>query len=314
MRRWAAVVGSFAVAAAVHVACSSDAPESDPSVPLPDRGDPPEASPDVAIEVDAGPCDRNKPFGAPSHVPGLDAVVMAATPRLSPDELTIYFTGRAEAGSVARLMRARRTSLAAPFGPSEIISSPSSMSNDNDPMVSADELSLWFHSGRSGNADVYSAIKTGADYGAASPVTAVNTDAGEAHAYFWQSGSQLWFTSNRGGSWDIYTSTGKGFGPAKVVTELSSPSDDWQPMITEDGLTVVFASNRDGGAGGYDLYLAERLDVAKAFGAPKHLAEVSSADNDFTGWISADRCRLYFSSDRDAPGVRHMVYVAVRPR
>jgi len=316
MRRWAGLFAVFATALAiVHVACSSDEAAPDESVPLPDRGAPEAAAPDVVVPADAGPpCDPKKPFGAPTRIPGLDAAVMVATPRLSHDELTIYFTGREEAGSVARLMRARRTSLSAPFGPSEILTSPSSTSNDHDPSVSYDDQSLWFHSGRSGNADLYMAVKGAADFGAATPISAVNTDAGEAHAYFWQSGSQLWFTSDRASSWDIYTSTGKGFGPPKLVAELSSTADDWQPMITEDGLTTVFASNRDGGAGGYDLYVADRADVGKPFGAPKRLAEASSPTNDFAGWISADRCRLYFSSDREAPGVRHAGYVAVRPR
>jgi Tol biopolymer transport system component len=313
MRRWAAL--SAIVCAAVVAHCGGDEDPPPFEVPLPDRGGVPEASaPDVDPPDAAAPCDRNKPFGAPVAAPGLDPTIFAATPRLSADELTLYFTGRPEAGAATRLMRATRATTTSPFGAPEVLGKPSSTSDDHDPAVAADGLSLWFHSSRSGNPDIYTSTLGGADFGAAAPVTAVNTDAGEAHAYFWFGGSQLWFSSDRGKSWDLYTATGKGFGPPKKVTELSSPDDDWQPMITEDGLTVVFASNRDGGAGRYDLYIANRAATTAAFDPPTRIAELATADQEYAGWLSADRCRLWFSSDHQTPGVHHSIYVATRPR
>ncbi|MBL8752556.1 MAG: PD40 domain-containing protein, partial [Planctomycetes bacterium] len=46
--------------------------------------------------------------------------------------------------------------------------------------------------------------------------------------------------------------------PPEPVFGLNSPRNDLAPQVTADG-RILFASDRDGGAGGYDLYQAPRL-------------------------------------------------------
>jgi Tol biopolymer transport system component len=46
------------------------------------------------------------------------------------------------------------------------------------------------------------------------------------------------------------------------------------------------------------LFTAERAQPTGAFGNVTHLASASSANVDLPSWISADRCVIYFSSDR----------------
>ncbi len=43
-----------------------------------------------------------------------------------------------------------------------------------------------------------------------------------------------------------------------VLTALNTTSSDRQPSISGDGTTLAFASNRPGGTGGFDIYLATR--------------------------------------------------------
>ena len=66
---------------------------------------------------------------------------------------------------------------------------------------------------------------------------------------------------------DIYVSqklSGWNFGGSTAVSGLNSPANDIQPNVRKDGLEVVFSSNRDGGLGAQDIWVATR----NAFGAP----------------------------------------------
>jgi len=59
--------------------------------------------------------------------------------------------------------------------------------------------------------------------------------------------------------------TGWNFGGSSPVAELNVPTaNDIQPNVRKDGLEVVFSSNRDGGLGAQDIWVATR----NAFGAP----------------------------------------------
>ena len=237
------------------------------------------------------PCDKSAPFGAPQRLAGIPDDYHAATPRLSLDELTIYFTTRAvppDGGAPhAELARATRPSRSAPFDAPAIMGAQSSTASDTDPTVGADHLTLWFHSGRSGNAELYFASRPSAESAWSAPalVPDVNTTSAEAHAYYRASNAELWFISNRGGNYDIFMAprTLTGFAPPTAVTELNSDVNDWQPMITEDGLQVLLASDRRGGKGGFDLYLAKRGSTKAAFGAPVALAELNTEGAEFAG-------------------------------
>jgi WD40-like Beta Propeller Repeat len=55
---------------------------------------------------------------------------------------------------------------------------------------------------------------------------------------------------------------GGGFGPASAVTALNdAAANDIQPNIRKDGLEIVFSSNRAGGAGLQDIWVAKRRTV-----------------------------------------------------
>ncbi len=334
MRRALVVAaGAFALAAATHCSSGGDGPPAF-ATPLPDRTPgKDDAGGDAAAMMwgdddggvlgsDSGPtpaCDTSLPFGAPSALAGAWATGGAySTPRLSADELTIYFTTKSAAGD-AELAYATRTSIGAAFGAPVMLTALNSTANDNDPSVSADHLSIWFHSARGGNPDVYTASRasTTAAWGAPTAVAAVNTTSAEAHAYYRQAASELWFISNRAATtYDIYCSAKSGgtFAAPVLVMPLESPSNDWQPQPSEDGLTILLASDRTGGKGSFDLYLARRAKTTDAWSVPVAIAELNTANQEQAGWLSADGCRIYFSTDRDAPAVRNVLYYAERPR
>jgi Tol biopolymer transport system component len=265
-------------------------------------------------------CDTSKPFSAPTRLAGAwDPNTWYSTPRLSSDELTIYYT--TVVAGVAKMGHATRATPAAAFGPPSLITAEESAANDNDPSVGADQLSLWFQSTRSGAQHIYTATRasTSVDFGAPSLIPVVNSAASEAHAYFRKSGSELWFISTRGDAanhYHIYMSrmTGTTFAAPLPIAELNSPSNDFAPQPSEDGLTLLMTSDRAGGKGSFDLYLARRASTALPWSAPEPIAELNTANFESGGWLSDDGCRITFSSDRDAPTVRHSLWYAERPK
>jgi hypothetical protein len=287
---------------------ASDAPRSDAK-----------PSPDGAL-VDAAPlrCDPSKPFGTPVRLPEFDAAGLRSTPRLSADELTIYFT--TSVGTTSDLSMATRTSTSAPFANEKTLPQ-SGPSTDNDPSVGADHLTLWFHSGRNGTADIFLATRAAptGPFGTAVAIPTVNSAlTNENHAYFRAAGSELWFISDRpggAGGYDIYTSakSGAAFAPPTRIAELSSPSADWQPQPSEDGLTILFASDRPGGKGLLDLWIASRATINAPWGTPAPLTELNSANVEQAGWLSADRCRIWFSSGRNTADLTPQLFFAQRP-
>jgi hypothetical protein len=65
-------------------------------------------------------------------------------------------------------------------------------------------------------------------------------------------------------------------------TELNTTSLDGCPILSPDGRSVYMASNRPGGHGGLDIWVAHRADTDEPFGAPENLpSPINSASDDF---------------------------------
>lgn len=65
-------------------------------------------------------------------------------------------------------------------------------------------------------------------------------------------------------------------------SELNTPSLDGCPILSPDGKSLFMASNRPGGQGGLDIWVARRESVDAPFDAPQNLpAPINSAADDF---------------------------------
>jgi WD40-like Beta Propeller Repeat len=75
-------------------------------------------------------------------------------------------------------------------------------------------------------------------------------------------------------------------------------SSDFQSVdgfLTDDGLTLYFASTREGDS---DLFVARRASPKDSFGAPQSLAALNTGAEERMPWLSPDGERLYFVSNR----------------
>jgi len=87
------------------------------------------------------------------------------------------------------------------------------------------------------------------------------------------------------------------FRHAKYLEEFSSPADDTAPVVTDHGDFLYFASAREGGFGGSDIYRA-RIS-GHAAGAPANMgAEINSEANETAPAIRMAGFHLLFNSDR----------------
>lgn len=86
----------------------------------------------------------------------------------------------------------------------------------------------------------------------------------------------------------------KAFGAPQLIDELETSWDDHAPRLLPNGLYGFFSSNRNGGAGGFDLYFIYRADA----GAPFQVAPVTSLNkpaNEESPTATADGQTLYYS-------------------
>jgi hypothetical protein len=119
-------------------------------------------------------------------------------------------------------------------------------------------------------------------------------------------GSVLYYSGNHDGvaptgSQDIFMSELRPdgtYGPGVPVTALNTTFEDQQPNVSRDGLTIVFASNRDGNM---DIFMATRATTADAWSTPRNLSATlhfpTAGSAETRPSLSWDMQRLYYGSD-----------------
>ncbi len=113
----------------------------------------------------------------------------------------------------------------------------------------------------------------------------------------------LFFTVNKAGNFDIYTSddiNGKWTEPVSVGPEINDPKLwDSQPSISPDGKTLYFATFRDSINQTSDIYVSKKNPTTgkwnKALPLP---ATINTLGNEKTPFMHPDNKTFYFSSDQ----------------
>lgn len=188
-----------------------------------------------------------------------------------------------------------------------------STSADFAPVISADEKVMIFTSRRPGSTgglldetgqyyeDIYISKKVNGQWGTPQNIGAnINTDGHDASIAISADGSEL-FIYKDDGAGDIYfcklRSDGSWYKPLPIEGSVNSRSSyENAAAVSPDGNTLFFASNREGGYGGLDLYMVKMND--KGFwGKPTNLGPVINTPEDDEGpFMDFDGMTLYFSS------------------
>jgi outer membrane protein OmpA-like peptidoglycan-associated protein len=151
--------------------------------------------------------------------------------------------------------------------------------------------------------DLYYSIKSNGEWQEAIPISNLNTSENEAAHSISADGRWLVFTiCNRKesiGSCDLFISEWSGetwSRPKNMGTSINTPGWEAQPSLSADGNQLIFASNRQGGYGNYDLWISNREHGE--WSNPKNLGDIiNTPGKDETPFLHADGQTLYFSSD-----------------
>jgi hypothetical protein len=99
------------------------------------------------------------------------------------------------------------------------------------------------------------------------------------------------------GGCDVYAVTqGSSISVVNLGPDFNSGEWDGQPHVSADGKKIYFASSREGGQGGSDIWIADRLETG-SWGTPYNAGTaVNGPDDEFSPFYDAPTGRLYFSA------------------
>ncbi len=155
------------------------------------------------------------------------------------------------------------------------------------------------------NEDFFSSVRKDSGWDKAQPLSGnINTPQNEGALNISQDGNWLIFAAaNRRegyGDFDLYISylTPEGWSEAlNLGGKINSEFWESQPSLSPDKRDLYFASNRPGGYGGSDIYVAHLQPNGK-WSTPENMGpEINTAGDENSPFIHADNQTLYFASN-----------------
>jgi hypothetical protein len=222
---------------------------------------------------------------------------------ITDDGLEIYFHSWRPGGlGQGDLWFAARSSQAVPFEPAVFLVEVSSAGPEQDPFISADGLTLLFSGRPTGtHHELFEATRRSRRerFTLVGPIANVNSTNNEWSPWLSSDGLRLYFNSQRAGTggYDLWmatrSDTSSPFDDPVELSDLNTTSHERSVALSLDEREIYFGSNRTGGMGGVDIYVATRRDADSAFGAPTNLGPTINTTLDDTGpFVSPDGTTL----------------------
>jgi Tol biopolymer transport system component len=184
-------------------------------------------------------------------------------PNLSADGLTLYFVSDrpgGHSGSAELWMSTRATTLD-PWQTPVNVGPPINSQSAASPSISSDGLELFFDNGLR--------VRPGG-----------------------QGSGDIWYARRP-------TTSSPWNEPQNLGPIVNGPFNDGVPKLSRDGLSLFFASDRPGGAGGRDIWVTSRRSREEPWTAPLNLGPtVNGPGSDWCPALSTDGLMLMFQSDR----------------
>ena len=253
----------------------------------------------------------------------LNTASLDGCPIQSPDGLSLYLASNRPGGKGGLdIWVATRASTSAAWGATQNLGEPVNSAADDFCPTPVGKNGLFFVSrealpGACGQGDIYYTHRTGGTW--AEPERLLCAPAGPNSSLDEQGpswidpsgklrGKKMLFFSRSSATpavaGEIFMSTrqnGARFGPATAVSELNdATANDIQPNVRADGLEVVFSSNRAGGAGAQDIWVATRGSAGDPWSAPTNIGpSINTGAAESRPSLSNDGSQLLFGR---APG------------
>ncbi|VEF38781.1 TolB family protein [Stenotrophomonas muris] len=166
---------------------------------------------------------------------------------------------------------------------------------------------LWFSRNRPGGPggyDIWISHREGDRWRPATPVP-FNTPGRDFDPAFSADGRVVYFCSDRAGGQggdDLYRvsmgSDGRFGEPVNLGPAVNSAADEFAPMLSPDGRTLLFSSDRAGGAGGHDLYSAAMIGGVAPPARPL-AGDLNTAAQEFDATFLGDGRTVVFARAQD---------------
>lgn len=168
--------------------------------------------------------------------------------------------------------------------------------------------------GTAGRTDIYSATKAGERPQVSVLPQGINSEHWDSQPALSADATVLIFASDRpggAGKSDLYISRKRrgGWTAATPLVGVNSAADEMSPTIAADGKTIFFASDRPGGAGGFDLYTGTleggEVRNVKSLGSP-----INSPGDEYYYVLYPNSTTALFASSRPGGAGELDVYIA----
>lgn len=179
------------------------------------------------------------------------------------------------------------------------------------PAISRDgQVLLFGYTG--GDEDLFRATNTGngaRNFEDVTALEALNTGGNEGTPFLSSDGLTLYFYATRpGGPGDrdlwfaTRTNTSDDFAEPHQLLGVNGESYDHLPWLSDDELTIYYTTEREGGLGRSDVWMATRLTKSDAFDGHQLVPGINSDSREDAIAFSADRLTAYFTTDRASDG------------
>lgn len=264
-----------------------------------DRGDGP-------LSADARTDDALGIFSLATPIAALatEAAANDGAPSFTADLLELYFESENRPGFDSQgIWVSTRATKNAPWGAPMVVAELSTTSREGNPVVSPDGLTLVFSSDRPPGIDwdIWISTRSQRSDRWSTPTRLAELDAGSDDIPCTITNDRKLMILQRGYSdqtnlmMSRRTDATADWEAPQPISQLNTPGFDSHGAMTSDGLVIVFDSERDGGRGLRDLYLAQRSASDARFDSIAPLSEFNTAANDSTPRLSDDRRYIIFA-------------------
>ncbi len=190
-------------------------------------------------------------WGAPVALGVLNSTAAEESPRLSSNDLDLYF------GRAGDIYKSTRTAVGQPWGAPSAVTSLNTVAYEKWADVCSTGYAIVSRDGGGNGQDMFEGTISG---GATTAITAFNTAFAEQGAQLSPDCLHVYFQSNRDNQFDLFeatrtTAAGAWANPTKMLDFNTTTSSEEDPWASGDQRVFVFASNA---AGTKDLYISTR--------------------------------------------------------